>query len=77
VLQGYARREGTLVAFSLGNFLFARFDGAANDTAILDVTLTPDGVTSLNWIPLVIEGGIPRPAVGPEIPRVMGRLPAL
>jgi len=71
VLQGYARREGTLVAFSLGNFLFARFDGAANDTAILDVTLTPDGVASLNWIPLVIEGGIPRPAVGPEIPRVI------
>jgi len=77
VLQGYARREGTLVAFSLGNFLFARFDGAANDTAILDVTLTADGVTSLDWIPLVIEGGVPRPAVGPEIPRVMGRLPAL
>lgn len=77
VLQGYARREGTLVAFSLGNFLFARFDGAANDTAILDVTLTPDGVTSVDWIPLVIEGGVPRPAVGAEIPRVMGRLPKL
>lgn len=77
VLQGYARRDGTLVAFSLGNFLFARFDGAANDTAILDVTLTPDGVTSVDWIPLVIEGGVPRPAVGAEIPRVMGRLPEL
>lgn len=77
VLQGYMRREGTLVAFSLGNFLFARFDGAANDTAILDVTLTPDGVTSLDWIPLVIEGGVPRPAVGAEIPRVMSRLPEL
>lgn len=77
VLQGYARRGGTLVAFSLGNFVFARFDGASNDTAIMDVTLTPDGVTSVGWIPLVIEGGVPRPAVGAEIPRVMGRLPEL
>jgi poly-gamma-glutamate synthesis protein (capsule biosynthesis protein) len=77
VLQGYAIRDGTLVAFSLGNFLFARFDGAANDSAILDVTLTAEGVTSVDWIPLVIEGGIPRPAVGPEIPRVLNRLPEL
>jgi poly-gamma-glutamate synthesis protein (capsule biosynthesis protein) len=77
VLQGYASRGRTIVAYSLGNFMFARFTGAPNDTAILDVTLTADGVTSLDWIPLVIEGGIPRPAVGSEIPRVLKRLPAL
>lgn len=77
VLQGYARRGGTVVAFSLGNFVFARFDGAANDTAILDVTLTAAGVASLDWIPLVIQGGIPRPAVGAERDRILGRLPAL
>jgi poly-gamma-glutamate synthesis protein (capsule biosynthesis protein) len=77
VLQGYARRGNTLVAFSLGNFVFARFEGAANDTAILDVTLTPNGVAAASWIPLVIEGGVPRPAVGEEIDRVMRRLPAL
>lgn len=76
-LQGYARQEGALVAFSLGNFLFSRFDGAANDTAIVDVTLTPDGVTSIGWIPLVIVGGVPRPAVGAEVPRVMSRLPEI
>lgn len=78
VLQGYALRGNTLVAFSLGNFVFARFDGAANDSAILDVTLTPDGVTSLNWIPVVIQdNGTPRPAVGAEILRIMRELPAL
>jgi poly-gamma-glutamate capsule biosynthesis protein CapA/YwtB (metallophosphatase superfamily) len=77
VLQGYARRGNTLVSFSLGNFMFARFDGLANDTAILDVTLTPEGVTSVHWIPVINENGIPRPAVGAEIPRIMGELPAL
>jgi hypothetical protein len=45
------RRDGTLVAFSLGNFVFARFDGAANDTAILDVSLSAAGVESMDWIP--------------------------
>lgn len=77
VLQGYMRRGGTLVAFSLGNFVFSRFAGAPNDSAILDVTLTADGVKTASWIPVVIEGGLPRPAVGAEIDRVMRRLPAL
>ena len=77
VLQGYRLRGGELTAFSLGNFAFARFDGAPNDTAILDVTLTPDGVASMDWIPLVIERGIPRPAQGGEIDRVLSRIPAL
>lgn len=77
VLQGYMRRAGTLVAFSLGNFLFARFDGAPNDTAILDVTLTPAGVTSVDWIPLVIEGGIPRAASPAEAARILRRIPEI
>lgn len=77
VLQGYLRRGTTMVAFSLGNFMFARFNGRSNDSAILDVTLTPAGVTTLRWIPVVIEGGVPRPAVGAEIARILARLPAL
>lgn len=77
VLQGYMSRGSTLVAFSLGNFLFARFNGAANDSAILDVTVTAAGVTSFDWFPVVLEGGIPRPAVGSERARVLRGLPAL
>ncbi|MEO6351289.1 MAG: CapA family protein, partial [Candidatus Limnocylindrales bacterium] len=77
VLQGYMRRGKTLVAFSLGNFVFSRFTGASNDSAILDVTLTPSGVSDFRWIPVVIEAGIPRPAVGAEIDRIRRRLPAL
>jgi poly-gamma-glutamate capsule biosynthesis protein CapA/YwtB (metallophosphatase superfamily) len=77
VLQGYIRRDGKVVAYSLGNFVFARFEGAPNDSAILDVTLTADGVASLEWLPIVIERGIPRPARGDEIPRILARLPRL
>jgi poly-gamma-glutamate synthesis protein (capsule biosynthesis protein) len=78
VLQGYAKRGDSLIAFSLGNFVFARFDGRANDSAILDVTLTRDGVVSLDWIPVVIRNdGIPRPATSAEASRIMGSLPSL
>jgi poly-gamma-glutamate capsule biosynthesis protein CapA/YwtB (metallophosphatase superfamily) len=78
VLQGYMKRGDTLVTFSLGNFMFARFDGAANDSAILDVTLTQSGVMSLQWIPVLIDrGGIPRPATGADAQRILKRLPAL
>ncbi len=78
VLQGYAKRGDKLIAFSLGNFVFARFDGRPNDSAILDVTLTPDGVASLAWIPVVIRNdGTPRPATAAEARRIMGWLPSL
>jgi poly-gamma-glutamate capsule biosynthesis protein CapA/YwtB (metallophosphatase superfamily) len=77
VLQGYVYENRTLIAYSLGNFVFDYFTGAPNDTAILDVTLSAQGVESVSWIPAVIERGFPRPAVGAEIDRVMSRLKRL
>lgn len=74
VLQGYRREGGTLIAYSVGNFVFDYFTGRPNDSAILDVTLSAGGVESVRWIPVVIDHGFPRPAVGSEIPRVMDRL---
>lgn len=77
VLQGYVYENKTLLAYSTGNFVFDYFEGAPNDTAILDVTLSADGVESVNWIPVVIERGFPRPAVGGEIGRITDRLKRL
>jgi poly-gamma-glutamate capsule biosynthesis protein CapA/YwtB (metallophosphatase superfamily) len=74
VLQGYSRVGSSLVAYSLGNFVFDEFTGRQNDSAILNVTLTASGVQSFSWIPIVIERGFPRPAVGAEIDRIMARL---
>jgi len=77
VLQGYVRQNKTLIAYSLGNFVFDYFTGAMNETAILDVTLSRDGVESVNWIPIVIRDGFPRPA-GPEAAaRIRSRLKPL
>ncbi len=77
VLQGYVLQNKTLIAYSTGNFVFDYFSGAKNDTAILDVTLSVEGVESVSWIPVVIQRGFPRPAVGTEIGRIMARLKPL
>lgn len=78
VLQGYVAGNHTLIAYSLGNFVFDGFSGAANDSVILDVTLSAAGVESFHWLPVVVTStGRPRPAVGAEIPRVLGRIPDL
>lgn len=77
VLQGYASGNHTLVAYSLGNFVFDGFSGVANDSVILDVTLSAVGVESFRWIPVVVANGRPRLAVGDEIARIMARIPRL
>jgi poly-gamma-glutamate capsule biosynthesis protein CapA/YwtB (metallophosphatase superfamily) len=78
VLQGYKRGPNTLIAYSLGNFVFDRFVAPATDSVILDVTLTADGVTQVRWIPVLLaDNGIPRLATGADAARILRRLPAL
>ena len=78
VLQGYVYESQTLIAYSTGNFVFDRFtDPPELDTAILDVTLSANGVQSLHWIPIEIHNDFPRPAVGPEVTRIKSRLKPL
>jgi poly-gamma-glutamate synthesis protein (capsule biosynthesis protein) len=74
VLQGYVLTNKSLIAYSIGNFVFDYFSGAMNETAILDVTLSRDGVQSVNWIPVVIRDGFPRPATGDAAARIRSRL---
>jgi poly-gamma-glutamate synthesis protein (capsule biosynthesis protein) len=77
VLQGYVFQNHQAIAYSEGNFVFDRFTGNENDTAILDVTLSADGVDSLNWIPIEIHNGFPRPATSTEAARIMSHLKRL
>lgn len=77
VLQGYVYESHQMIAYSTGNFVFDYFTGDPNDTAILDVTLSADGVDSVNWIPIEIQNGFPRPAKGDEITRIMSHLKQL
>ena len=71
VLQGYRRSGNTLIAYSLGNFVFPGYTGRAKDSAILDVTLTADGVTDFSWIPIVIRKALPQPATGDDAERIL------
>jgi poly-gamma-glutamate synthesis protein (capsule biosynthesis protein) len=76
VLQRGRRSGTTMVAWSLGNFVFDGFATVpgARDSAILDVTLTSRGVTSVQWHPVVIRGGFPQPATGSDRRRILRRL---
>jgi poly-gamma-glutamate synthesis protein (capsule biosynthesis protein) len=77
VLQGYTLYDHQSIAYSTGNFVFDYFTGDPNDTAIMDVILSADGVDSISWIPIEIQNGFPRPAKGAEITRIMGHLKQL
>jgi poly-gamma-glutamate capsule biosynthesis protein CapA/YwtB (metallophosphatase superfamily) len=77
VLQGYRAGNDTLIAYSMGNFVFNRFTGRANDSAILDVTLSSNGVVSFDWIPILIRNGEPRPADGADAARIRHEIPSL
>ena len=76
VLQRGRRKGSRVVAWSLGNFVFDGFSTVAGgrDSAILDVTLGPAGVTSVRWHPVVVRGGFPQPATGADRRRILRRL---
>ena len=71
VLQSIERYHGGLIAYSLGNFVFDHYDGVANATILLRVLLTRDGVLEYDYVPALIENGLPHvipddlvPAIG-------------
>lgn len=74
VLQRAERIGSSLIAYSLGNLVFDNMFGEANDSAILDVTLSADGVQEVRWHPIVLVTGLPRPAHGPDAARILARL---
>lgn len=61
VLQEVEEYEHGLIAYSLGNFVFDGFDGTANQSAILELTLTNEGVESWELVPVeLVDNGLPR-----------------
>ena len=65
-LQPVERYKSGLIAYSLGNFVFDGFTALSNYTAIFSATLTPVGVESYRWIPVVVMYGLPRLATSDE-----------
>lgn len=59
VLQPVERYGNGVIAWSLGNFVFDGFRGAANQTGILQVMLAREGVRDVALVPAVIQRGRP------------------
>jgi poly-gamma-glutamate synthesis protein (capsule biosynthesis protein) len=70
ILQTIEKYHGGLIAYSLGNFVFDDYLGIVNTTIILHVVLTPAGVQSYEWVPVLIENGLPRLAAKWEAPAI-------
>ena len=74
VLQPVEHYQNGLIVYSLGNFVFDDFGFPANYTAIFSAALTRDGVREFNWIPAVVEAGVPRLATPDEASHVLALL---
>jgi poly-gamma-glutamate capsule biosynthesis protein CapA/YwtB (metallophosphatase superfamily) len=59
LLQTIEKYHGGLIAYSLGNFVFDQYLGIANATIILRVTLTREGLQTYDYVPVLIENGLP------------------
>ena len=65
-LQPVEHYKGGLIVYSLGNFVFDGFLPPSNYSAIFDANLSPNGVDSYRWVPVVVENGLPRLATPAE-----------
>ena len=65
VLQPLELQEGKPIVHSLGNFLFVSPSTGTWHSAIARVALTKEGVSSIEFVPVEIDGGAVKPA-GPE-----------
>jgi poly-gamma-glutamate synthesis protein (capsule biosynthesis protein) len=70
-LESIEAYHGGLIAYSLGNFVFDDYRGIANASIILQVTLTRSGFQSYEYVPVLIDNGLPHvitadlaPAIG-------------
>jgi poly-gamma-glutamate capsule biosynthesis protein CapA/YwtB (metallophosphatase superfamily) len=59
ILQSIEQYHGGLIAYSLGNFVFDQYLGVVNATIILRVILDRTGVVSHDYVPILIENGLP------------------
>ena len=70
VLQQIDRYHGGLIAYSLGNFVFDQYAGIADATIILRVVLDRSGVKSYDYVPVLIENGLPRLTTDAQVPAI-------
>ncbi|NLM37735.1 MAG: CapA family protein [Firmicutes bacterium] len=81
VIQGVEVYKHGLIAYSLGNFVFASYSRKVQDGLLLQVRLTPSGLKEAAFYPLNINNHQvnfqPQPYSGDEAERVLQELQAL
>lgn len=78
VLQGIAGTDDSVVAYSLGNFVFYARSEEARETGVLTVTLPPDGPPRTAFAPARIDDtGAPQLLTGADADAVRARVDAL
>lgn len=74
VTQGLEVYNDTLIAWSLGNFLFDQYFYSAQSAALLYVWMDGETVHHAEMVPVYIKGYVPTPAVGAMRDRINQRL---
>ena len=74
VLEQIELYHGGLIAYSLGNFVFDQYYGIADATIILRVVLGRDGFESYDYVPVLIENGLPQVVTDNQVPAIATRI---
>ena len=74
VLQRVEAYNDGLIVYNLGNFVFDGFAQPSNYSAILSAALTPTGVSDYEFVPVMVDGGVPRLANPAEAELINARL---
>ncbi len=69
-LESIELYHGGLIAYSLGNFVFDEYRGIANASIILRVKLTKAGVQAYDYVPVLIDNGLPHLITPEQVPAI-------
>jgi poly-gamma-glutamate synthesis protein (capsule biosynthesis protein) len=74
IIQGIEFYGGGLINYSFGNFVFSPGADTGNDTYILHLTLTPDGVVDVAAVPVRLHNAAPQLAEGATLDRLLAEI---
>lgn len=78
VLQGFEQYKGKWIAYSLGNFIFSTNEYPKTlETAILQVTMTKDGNSEINIVPVLTQYALPKPMIGNKADELLKRISSI
>jgi gamma-polyglutamate biosynthesis protein CapA len=71
VLQPYEIKNGAMIVYSLGNFIYDQKRTAASESAIMTAFFTKQGLGQVDFLPVVIDNGKPTPVGGERAAKIL------